>query len=87
MTAASKCLFVDKLTVPKLNEQAEDRLHRIGADKSQPVQIMQLIARNTIEQRIERILSKKSALFGSIVDETEWQKALYEALMEEDEVA
>jgi SNF2 family DNA or RNA helicase len=85
MTAARHALFADKLFVPKLNEQAEDRLHRIGADKSQPVQIREYICKGTIESRIESILRSKSRLFGTIVEQSEFKKALYRALTEEDE--
>jgi SNF2 family DNA or RNA helicase len=84
MTQANKCIFVDKLFVPKLNEQAEDRLHRIGADKTKPIQIYEIICRDTIEQRIEAILRKKRKLFDSLVDAAEWKSALYDALREED---
>lgn len=84
-TAADKCIFVDKLYVPKLNEQAQDRLHRIGADLTQPVQIFEIIARKTVEQRIESILKRKTKLFDGLIEESQWKKALYEALMQEDD--
>lgn len=85
MTAASTCIFLDKLFVPKLNEQAEDRLHRIGASKTKPVTIIEIIARNTIEHRIEQILRRKTKLFGDLVETSDWKKALYQALLEEEE--
>jgi SNF2 family DNA or RNA helicase len=85
MTAARHLIFLDKLYVPKLNEQAEDRVHRIGADTTQPVQIFELIARRTIESRIERILRIKSKLFGEIVEQDDYKRALYEALTAADE--
>lgn len=84
MTAAKRCIFLDKLWVPKLNEQAEDRLHRIGADKTQPIQIFHIYVRNSIEGRIEAILKKKRKLFDSLVEESEWKKALYQALVEDE---
>lgn len=85
MTAASRAIFVDRLYVPKLNEQAEDRIHRIGADKTKPVQIYTIVARNTVEQRIESILKRKRKLFDSLIEESDWKKALYEALSQEDD--
>lgn len=85
MTAASRCIFIDKLYVPKLNEQAEDRLHRIGADKTKPIQVYTIIARKTIEQRIEAILKRKTKLFDSLIEESDWKKALYEALAKDDD--
>jgi SNF2 family DNA or RNA helicase len=84
-TAADKCIFIDKLYVPKLNEQAQDRLHRIGADTTKPIQIFEIIARKTVEQRIESILKRKTKLFDSLVEESDWKKALYEALQAQDD--
>lgn len=84
MTAAKRCIFLDKLWVPKLNEQAEDRLHRIGADLTQPIQIFHIYVRNSIEGRIEAILKKKRKLFDSLVEESDWKKALYQALIEDE---
>lgn len=85
MTQANKCIFVDRLYVPKLNEQAEDRLHRIGADKTRPIQIYVLVCRKTVEQRIEQILRQKRKLFDSLVEDSDWKRALYAALAEEDD--
>lgn len=82
MTAAKKAIFLDKLFVPKLNEQAEDRLHRIGSDKTQPVQIFEFLCRNTIEQRIELILKRKVKTFGQLVEDSKWKRRLYKELME-----
>jgi SNF2 family DNA or RNA helicase len=84
MTAARIAIFVDKLFVPKLNEQAEDRIHRIGASTTQPVQIYELQMRNTIEQRVERILKTKKQLFNDVVETSSFRKRLYAALLEED---
>lgn len=81
MTAANKMIRIDKLFVPKMNEQAEDRIHRIGASVSQPVQIYDFIARNTIESRIETILRSKRKIFDSIVDTGDFKKKLIAALM------
>jgi SNF2 family DNA or RNA helicase len=85
MTAANKLIFLDKLFVPKLNEQAEDRIHRIGASTTQPVQIYELQMRKTIEQRVESILKTKRQLFDDVVETDSWKKKLYAALMAEDD--
>ncbi len=91
MTHANRCIFLDKLYAPKLNEQAEDRIHRIGASTSQPVQIYHTLARGTIEDRIEQILNSKKKVFNKLIgsgDEPNlgWKRALYKALKEEDEI-
>lgn len=85
MTAARHGFFVDKLFVPGLNQQAIDRMHRIGADLTQPIQITEYICKSTIENRVEQILRTKKKLFGSIVDESDFKRRLVQALMERDD--
>jgi SNF2 family DNA or RNA helicase len=85
MTAASKCIFTDKLFVPKLNEQAQDRLYRIGTDLTKPVQIFELIATKTVEQRIEAILRSKTKLFDELIETPAWKRDFFKAVMEEDD--
>jgi hypothetical protein len=87
MTSAARLIFLDKLYVPKLNEQAEDRLHRIGADKTQPIQIFHLHMRNTIDSRIEAILKRKSDIFDTVVttDNSEWKKKLIAAVLADED--
>lgn len=85
MTAARHASFLDKLFVPGLNQQAIDRLHRIGASETQPVQIREYLARGTIENRVNQILRTKSKLFGEIVEsDPNWKAKLVELLMEEE---
>jgi SNF2 family DNA or RNA helicase len=87
MTSARRLIFLDKLYVPKLNEQAEDRLHRIGADKTQPIQIFHLHMRNTIDSRIEAILKRKSDIFDTLVatDTGDWKKKLIAAVLADED--
>jgi len=81
LTAANKAIFIDRLYVPKLNEQAEDRIHRIGADLTKPVQIFNIIAKNTVEERIERILASKRKMFDSVVEvDSSWKIQLIKEL-------
>lgn len=84
MTAARHGSFLDELFVPGLNQQAIDRLNRIGADETQPIQIRKYLTRNTIENRVQQILKVKSKLFGEIVEsDPNWKRKLFQALMEE----
>lgn len=87
MTASRHGSFLDKLFVPGLNQQAIDRLHRIGQSETQPVQIREYICRNTKENRVNEILKTKSKLFGEIIesDSADWRRKLYEALLEDDD--
>lgn len=80
LVAASTVIALDKLFVPKLNEQGYDRLDRIG--QTEPVQIIELLMRKSIETRIEQILKRKQGIFGAVVsiDNTNWKKKLIEAV-------
>lgn len=85
MIAARHGNFLDELFVPGLNQQAIDRLHRIGQSETQPVQIRKYITRNSIENRVQQILRTKSKLFGEIIEtDPDWKRKLY-ALLAEDE--
>ena len=83
MTAARHMLMVDKLFVPKLNEQSEDRIHRIGADKTQPVQYREYICEGTVEYRVEQILRRKNRIFNDVVEDGNFRRKLYSALVAE----
>lgn len=84
MTAARHASFLDELFTPGLNQQGIDRLHRIGASETQPVQVRKYIARNTIENRVQQILRTKSKIFGEIVEtDPLWKKKLIAALKED----
>jgi len=65
-TAADMAVFLDRHWTPGINTQAEDRLHRIGQDKS--VDIINLVAKNTVEQHIENLLATKAKSFEAIIN-------------------
>lgn len=52
---------------PAAASQAEDRVHRIGQQRT--VFATSFLVRNTIEERIHQILEKKKRLFGEVVDD------------------
>ena len=83
MTAARHGQFIDKLFVPMLNQQAVDRMHRIGSSKTQSVQIFDYQAKDTIEARVETILRTKKNLFENIVEQKEYEKKLIRTMMQE----
>lgn len=69
LTAASTAVFLDKLWTPAMNTQAQDRLHRIG--QAEPVTIIELLAENSVELRIEGMLQRKQNLFDFLVESDE----------------
>lgn len=81
MTAAKHMQFLDKLFSPKMNQQAVDRIHRIGQSETQAVQIFEYIARDTIEKRVEDILRSKSKIFDEIIEVDDWKKKLVKEVL------
>lgn len=66
LTAASTVIFLDSPWNRALKEQAEDRAHRIGTTST--VNIITLVCKNTIDERIEEIISKKGKMADMLVD-------------------
>ncbi len=48
-----------------MEQQAADRAHRIGQKKT--VQVIRLITRGTIEEKIHELQQKKQALFDQVI--------------------
>ncbi len=65
LTAASAVILVDRWWSPAVNDQAVDRLHRPGQHNS--VQVISLVAQDTIDQYVEEVLSTKRG-FASELD-------------------
>ena len=84
MTAGRFGQRLDKLWNPSLNKQAVDRMHRIGADKTQPVTIIDYLASDTVEDRVEQILKTKTKISGELLElDTLATAAIKQALREE----
>jgi SNF2 family DNA or RNA helicase len=67
LTAADTVVFVEREWVPAVEEQAEDRVNRIG-QKSQNVHAVYLSVSNTIDEKFARIVSQKREVVKSILD-------------------
>lgn len=64
---ASYVFHVDRWWNPASERQAEDRSHRMG--QTVPVTVFKYTCQNTIEERIQEILSTKQQLFDELVDD------------------
>jgi SNF2 family DNA or RNA helicase len=67
LTAADVVIMLDMPWTPARLRQREDRLHRIGQTAS--VQVINLIARRTVDEKVRRILHKKNDLIRAVLDE------------------
>ena len=66
LTAASTVIFLDSPWNRANKEQAEDRAHRIGTKSN--VNIITLVCKDTIDERIEELVHKKGAMADALVD-------------------
>lgn len=66
LTAASSVIHYDRWWNPAVENQATDRAYRIGQQRS--VQVVQFRTQDTIEEKIDKLLTSKSELFGDVID-------------------
>lgn len=84
MTAARHMQLIDKLFTPGLNQQMIDRMHRLGQDETQPVQVLQYFSIDSAEARVQQILEYKERVIGKVVKTSaELNEVMLEALREE----
>lgn len=67
LTAANNAVFLDCAWTQANNQQAEDRIHRIGSKK--PVFIYYLWANNTIDMRVKELVEDKSLIANYVIDD------------------
>ena len=79
LTKATHVIHYDRWWNPAVEEQAADRAHRIGQDKT--VFVHSFVTEGTIEERVEEILARKES-FASLLKDGE---ALWKAMELDDE--
>lgn len=65
LSAASVVIHYDRWWNAAREEQATDRVHRIGQTRG--VQVFKLMTRNTIEESIDKMIARKGALLREVV--------------------
>jgi superfamily II DNA or RNA helicase len=66
LTAADTVIHYDPWWNPAVENQATDRAYRIGQDK--PVFVYKLIARGTVEEKIQALQQEKAALAAGVLE-------------------
>ena len=66
LTSANTVIHFDPWWNPSVENQASDRAHRIG--QKQVVEVIKLIAKGTIEEKIVELQQKKSELIHDMID-------------------
>jgi SNF2 family DNA or RNA helicase len=65
LTGANHVIHADRWWNPAVEDQATDRVHRIGQDKT--VYVYRILVEGTLEERIDRLLTTKRGLADQIV--------------------
>jgi superfamily II DNA or RNA helicase len=69
LTRATHVMHYDRWWNPAVEDQATDRVHRIGQDRS--VTVHRLVTAGTVEERIDEVLERKRAIADAVVGESE----------------
>lgn len=65
LTSPDICIFTDRCWVPKINEQAEDRLHRQGQKGN--VLVIDLVCRDSIDEYMLEVHQRKNYAFNETI--------------------
>lgn len=88
LTQADYVFIMDPWWNPAAEEQAVDRVHRIGQSKN--VMVYRLVSAGTIEEKVMELKESKAALFDAVVDDGEFfssqldAEQVHQLLMDED---
>ncbi len=69
LTAADHVFLCDPWWNPAAEDQAADRAHRIGQDR--PVMVYRLVSKDTVEERILTLQTRKRALADAALGEAD----------------
>ena len=82
LTSASVVIHLDLWWNPQAENQATDRVHRIGQKKV--VEVVKLIAKGTIEEKILELQDKKKLLNDKLIDSKNLDSNIISTLTEKD---
>ncbi|MCU0520981.1 MAG: DEAD/DEAH box helicase [Anaerolineae bacterium] len=68
LQTANHVIHADRWWNPAAEDQATDRVHRIGQDRT--VYVYYIVTEGTLEERIDALLDRKRGIAGQILDDT-----------------
>ncbi|APU60602.1 SNF2 helicase associated domain-containing protein [Clostridium botulinum] len=80
LTSADIVIHFDPWWNPAVEDQASDRAHRIGQKKT--VEVIRLIAKGTIEEKIYKIQQKKKEIIDKVIDKNLGEEVLLSNMAE-----
>lgn len=75
LTVASIVIHYDRWWNPAKENQATDRVHRIGQNRG--VQVFKLVTKNTIEEHIHELIERKKGLLEEVIGQDETDQISY----------
>ncbi|MBC2397829.1 DEAD/DEAH box helicase [Clostridium tetanomorphum] len=78
LTSADIVIHFDPWWNPAVEQQASDRAHRIGQRKT--VEVIRLIAKGSIEEKIYKIQNKKKEIIENVIDKTSGEEILLSSM-------
>lgn len=82
LTGADVVIHFDPWWNPAVEDQATDRAHRIGQQKT--VEVIKLIAQGTIEEKIYNLQEKKKDIIKSVMSEESSEESLISQMSQDD---
>ena len=70
MTAANHVIHVDRWWNPAVEDQATDRVHRIGQVKT--VYVYKILTEGTLEEKIDMLIEKKRDISDKVIGAATW---------------
>lgn len=71
LTAASTAVFLQRPWSYVEASQAEDRCHRIGSERHSSIEIIDIVAKDTIDSRVRDVLRQKSLSLAELLEDPE----------------
>jgi SNF2 family DNA or RNA helicase len=66
LTAANHVIHVDNWFSPAVEDQATDRVHRIGQTRT--VYVHKMLVQNTLEEKMDALIKRKRAIINGVID-------------------
>jgi SNF2 family DNA or RNA helicase len=82
LTGADVVIHFDPWWNPAVEEQATDRAHRIGQQKT--VEVIKIVAQGTIEEKIYNLQEKKREIIKSVMGEESSEESLVSQMTQEE---
>ncbi|SHJ72701.1 Superfamily II DNA or RNA helicase, SNF2 family [Clostridium cavendishii DSM 21758] len=82
LTGADTVIHFDPWWNPAVEEQATDRVHRIGQKSN--VEVIKLVAKGTIEEKILQLQNKKKEIIEDVISKNDSQDLIISNLTEEE---